>query len=126
MTLTSLTPTSLSVPPDFGAPVPGFSPWLAESVVDADADDDADDDGPVELLLVDGELLHAAASTVRATAVAAPTARKRKCLTTQLLLQNLLGEGRPPMGIPQARASRGHCRMHLSLPAIAGVNGGMG
>jgi hypothetical protein len=37
-------------------------------------------------LLLD-ELLHAAASMVTATALAtAPTARKRKCLTTLLLL----------------------------------------
>jgi len=82
MTLTSLTPTSLSVPPYFGVPVPGLSPALTES----DDDGDPDDEGAAELLL-DGELLHAAASTVRATAVVAPMARERKCLTTLLLLK---------------------------------------
>src|ERR1700733_12991728 len=81
MNSTSLTPTSLSVPPDFG--VPGLSAWLPPV-----RDDDADVDGPAEPPL-DVELLHAAASTVRATtAVAAPMARNRKCLTTLLLLQN--------------------------------------
>jgi hypothetical protein len=56
--------------------------------VDDDADD-ADDDGPAEPLLVDGELLHAAATTVTvtATAVVAPMARQRMCLTTLLLLK---------------------------------------
>jgi hypothetical protein len=92
MNSTSLTPTSLSVPPYFGEPLPGLSAWAPPV---RDEDDDADVDGPAEPPL-DGELLHAAASTVRATAVAAPTARERMCLTTLLLLKNLLGEGRPP------------------------------
>jgi hypothetical protein len=91
---TSLTPTSLSVPPYFGAPVPGLIAWKPAVVpvpVPVPVDDD---DGPGWPLVLD-ELLHAAASTVRATAPAtAPAVRKRKCLTTLLLLQNLLSEDR--------------------------------
>jgi hypothetical protein len=53
-----------------------------------DALDDEDEaDGPAEPLLLDGELLHAAASTATVTAVTAPMARERKCLTTLLLLK---------------------------------------
>jgi len=57
---TSLTPIWLSVPPDWGDPVPGLRP--CQPAVRAC--------GPVEVVpdpLVD-ELLHAAASMVRATA----------------------------------------------------------
>src|SRR5215472_7754186 len=96
MTSTSLTPIMLSVPPVCGLPVPGFSPACPLVVV---ADDVCDDDGVLFVLL--GELLHAAASTVTATALAtAPTARKRKCLTTLLLLlrisAKIIREVRPP------------------------------
>jgi hypothetical protein len=113
MTLTSLTPTSLSVPPYFGAPVPGFNPWLTD---DGDDDDDDDDDDGVAELPLDVELLHAAASTATATAVTAPMARKRKCLTTLLLLKIYSAKivrrgntgGDPPLGADSPA--------HLSLP----------
>jgi hypothetical protein len=75
-------PIMFSVPPDLGVPVPGLSAWkpatwpgCAGGVI------------VLPLLLLLDELLHAAASMVTATALAtAPTARKRKCLTTLLLL----------------------------------------
>src|SRR6202035_4388818 len=113
MNSTSLTPTSLSVPPDFG--VPGLSAWLPP-VRDDDAD--ADVDGPPEPPL-DVELLHAAASTVRATtAVAAPMARNRKCLTTLLLLQNLPAKVVRRMGYRRRLPRGADCRAHPSDPAV--------
>jgi hypothetical protein len=88
MNSTSLTPTSLSVPPDFGAPVPGFSALPSAPPVDP-VDDEGEVDDPDEPPLLDGELLHAAASTVTPTAATAPMALafRRKCLTTLLLLK---------------------------------------
>jgi hypothetical protein len=79
MWATSLMPISFSVPPYFG--VPGFSPLLADPAA-AGAD-------PLPLLvLLAPELLQAAASTVTATAVAAPTAFSRKCFATLFLLKD--------------------------------------
>jgi hypothetical protein len=101
MTLTSLTPTSFSVPPYFGDPVPGFSAWLPP--VGADAPDVDDAVGPVEPPL-DAELLHAAASTVTATAVVvAPMARRRMCLTTLVLLKFDARRGSLAQGILEAK-----------------------
>src|SRR6476619_1203652 len=87
-------PIMLSVPPRWGAPVPGLSP--CQPAVSCC--------GPVVLEpepLVD-ELLHAAASMVRATApVTMAKARGRKCLTTLFLL-SLLGEDRSRRQITRA------------------------
>jgi hypothetical protein len=90
---TSLTPTSLSVPPFTGVPPALTAPPVAEPDAALDAVDDGADPLP---LLVDPELLHAAASKVTATADAAPTACSRKCLATLFLLEDLPDEDRSP------------------------------
>src|ERR1700759_1928927 len=70
MTTTSLMPTMLSVPPYWGAPVPGFSPCQPGASACVVCPE----------LLVDD--VQAAARRVRATApTMAPYARGRKCLT---------------------------------------------
>jgi hypothetical protein len=76
-----------SVPPVFG--VPGFSAWKPFETVEPEPFP-----LPVPLgVLLGVELLHAAASTVTATALTmAPSARKRKCLTTCAPPKDLLGE----------------------------------
>src|SRR5712691_5151351 len=77
-------PTMLSVPPRWGAPVPGLSPCQPAVTCCAA--------GVVPEVPLDE--LHAAASMVRATAPAkVAKARVRKCVTTLFLL-NLLGEDR--------------------------------
>jgi len=81
----------LRVPPVLGVPVPGLTAWNPDPVCDVDDVDDGA--GPPVL----DELLHAAASTVTATALTtAPKARKRKCLTTLL----------PPLRICSAKVIR--------------------
>src|SRR5215475_7394554 len=98
-------PIMLSVPPFWGAPVPGLSP--CQPAVSCC--------GPVVLEpepLVD-ELLHAAASMVRATApVTMAKARGRKCLTTLFLL-SLLGEDRSRRQITRAPCPT-RCHQHAA------------
>src|SRR6185437_2748411 len=91
-----------SVPPLWGAPVPGLSP--CQPAVSCPC-------CPVPPLPLVDELLHAAASMVRATApVTMAKARGRKCLTTLFLL-SLLGEDRSRRQITRAPCPT-RCHQH--------------
>src|SRR5579859_2021968 len=84
MNVTSPVPMRFRVPPDCGAPVPGFSPWKPDPTLVCGGVDEWGVVPPVVVL----DELHAAATVISATApIAAPNVRGNRLATASPVLQ---------------------------------------